>query len=235
MSPRKLIIGVTDCSKYATYSNWVQQYDHGNEIIKLGYKEGNFDDIKKCDGIVLTGGEDVHPRYYKKPDYYRFCYEDDISESRDEFEWKVLEYTERNHVPVLGICRGMQLANVFFGGTLIPDLPAFGKDDHSKLENGLDRYHELEVSPSSWMQSIVRCTTGIVNSNHHQSIENIAGSLVVSAVSPDGVIEAAERKSGANGSFLCLLQWHPERMTDQQSPFVKNILDAFMEAVRNSL
>src|SRR5687767_6629256 len=113
----KIIIGVTDCSKFDIYRDWVLSYNKNVEVIQLGYKLNNFDEIRKCNGIVLTGGEDVHPRFYNQPEYYPYCYDDDIDEKRDEFEFKVLTYTEANSVPVLGICRGMQVGNVFFGGT----------------------------------------------------------------------------------------------------------------------
>lgn len=230
----KLVIGVTDCSKYANYSNWILAHGNNVEVLQLSYKTNNIDDLKKCDGIVLTGGEDVHPRFYNKPELYKYCYEDDISETRDEFEWKILEYTEANDVPVLGICRGLQIANVFFGGTLIPDIPIWGKFNHSKLPDDSDRYHEVQVDPSSWLYGLIGEEKGVINSNHHQSAEMIGNGLVVSAISPDGVIEAVERKDPHNGPFLCLIQWHPERMKDQQGAFVKSVRDAFINACRKS-
>ena len=118
----KIIIGVTDCSKFKIYSDWVLSYNKNVEVIQLGYKLDNFNEIEKCHGVVLTGGEDVHPRFYNLPEYYPYCYEDDIDEKRDEFEFKVLDYTEKNKIPILGICRGIQVANVFFGGTLYQDI-----------------------------------------------------------------------------------------------------------------
>lgn len=228
---QKIVIGVTDCSKYANYSNWISGYGEQVEVIKLSYKAKNFDDIKKCQSVLLTGGEDVHPRFYNKPEYYNYCYADDVSEARDEFELKVLQYTEANHIPVLGICRGLQIANVFFGGTLIPDIPTWGKFNHSKLPDDSDRYHKIAVDPSSWLYSIIDRQEGTVNSNHHQSADRIGDGLIVSAFSPDGVVEALERKDPEGKSFLCLVQWHPERMNDQESNFVKNIREAFVEAV----
>lgn len=227
---QKIVIGVTDCSKYVNYSNWISGYSEQVEVIKLSHKANNFDDIKKCQGVLLTGGEDVHPRFYNKPEYYNYCYADDVSEARDEFELKVLQDTEANHIPLLGICRGLQIANVFFGGTLIPDIPTWGKFNHSKLPDDSDRYHKISVDPSSWLYSVIDRQEGTVNSNHHQSADIIGDGLIVSAISPDGVVEALERKSPDGKSFLCLVQWHPERMNDQESNFVKNIRKAFVEA-----
>lgn len=228
--PGKIIIGVTDCSKYANYSNWILAADSAVEVIQLSCKTQNLDDLRHCDGVVLTGGEDVHPRFYNRPEWYPYCYADDVSEERDAFEWKVLEYTEANALPVLGICRGLQIANVFFGGTLIPDIPAWGKFNHSKLPTDKDRYHGVQVDPDSWLFEVIGQNDGLVNSNHHQSADQIGKGLIACALAPDGVVEAIERKDPANNSFLCLVQWHPERMYDQESNFVKNVRTAFVEA-----
>ncbi|MFT3703360.1 MAG: gamma-glutamyl-gamma-aminobutyrate hydrolase family protein [Agriterribacter sp.] len=228
--PGKLIIGVTDCSKYQNYANWILAHGDNVELLQLSYKTNNINDIKKCHGIVLTGGEDVHPRFYNKPELYKYCYEDDVSEARDEFEWKLLEYTEANAVPVLGICRGLQIGNAFFGGTLIPDIPRWGKFNHSKLPDDSDRYHSIQVDCSSWLFNLIGEETGMVNSNHHQSADLIGDGLIVSALSPDGVIEALERKEPAGKSFLCFIQWHPERMNNQLSNFVKPLRTAFIKA-----
>jgi len=228
----KIIIGVTDCSKFDIYRNWVLSYNEAVEVIQLGHKLNNFDEIKKCQGIVLTGGEDVHPRFYQHPEYYPFCYEDDIDESRDEFEFKVLAYTEANAIPVLGICRGIQVGNVFFGGTLIPDIPTWGKFDHAKMPDKSDRYHEISINPSSWLSSIVNTDKGLVNSNHHQSTDRTGKGLVACAISADGVVEAMERMHPEGKSFLLFVQWHPERLKDQQGPFSKNIHNAFINAIK---
>jgi len=228
----KIIIGVTDCSKFDIYRNWVLSYNKNVKVIQLGYKLNNFDEIKKCHGIVLTGGEDVHPRFYNQPEYYAYCYDDDVDEKRDEFEFKVLTYTESNSIPVLGICRGIQVGNVFFGGTLIPDIPTWGKFDHSKMPDKSDRYHEIIVNPSSWLNQIVNTDKGLVNSNHHQSTNKTGKGLVVSAISPDGVTEAMERIEPKGKSFLLFIQWHPERLKDQQSPFSKNIHEAFINSIK---
>ena len=227
----KIIIGVTDCSKFDIYSNWVLSYDNRVEVIQLGYKLDNFNDIEKCDGIVLTGGEDVHPRFYNLPEYKQYCYDDDVDEKRDEFEFRVLEYTEKNQIPVLGICRGMQVGNVFFGGTLIPDIPTWGKFDHGKMPDKTDRYHEIIVNESSWLNSIVKTGRGLVNSNHHQSTDRTGKGLVVSAISPDGITEAMERLHPNGKSFLLFVQWHPERLRDQQSAFSKSLHEAFISAI----
>lgn len=225
-------IGVTDCSKYDNYANWINAYGKEVEVIKLSEKLQNFEDVKRCQGILFTGGEDVHPRFYNKPEYLVYCHKDDVSEVRDEFELKLLQYTEQNKVPVLGICRGLQIFNVFVGGTLIPDIPSWDKPSHAKLSDGSDRYHAVKLTSGSWLADTIGKTSGEINSNHHQAIERIGKGLVVAGVSEDDVIEAVERKDPESKEFLCLVQWHPERMNDPQSPFVFKIREAFIKAAQ---
>jgi putative glutamine amidotransferase len=227
----KITLGVTDCSKYSLYHNWVQQAAGNIAVIKLEHGANGLEQLKQCSGMVLTGGEDVHPRFYNRPEYLQYCYPNDINEERDAFELEALRYTQEQAIPVLGICRGLQVANVFFGGTLIPDIPSWGRFNHGKLENGEDKYHAVSIDTASWLNSIVKTASGTINSNHHQSVERTGNGLVASALSPDGIVEAIERKAPGGLPFLCLLQWHPERMKDQQSPFVKNIIAAFLSAI----
>src|SRR5687767_1201917 len=104
-------IGITDCEKFDNYKTWFEQ-EPGVNVIRLSQKENNLDDIQKCAGIVLSGGEDVHPKFYNKPEFLSDC---DVNNERDSFEWKVLEQAQTKHLPLLGICRGLQITNVFFG------------------------------------------------------------------------------------------------------------------------
>lgn len=224
---RKVTIGITDCEKYPNYEKWMLT-EPNVEVVRLGYHLPNFEGIKKCDGILLTGGEDVHPQFYNRPELVPYC-DDDMDQQRDEFELLVTEYSQKNNLPLLGICRGLQIANVFFGGTLIPDLPTFGKFSHSKFREGKDKYHQALIDKSSLLGEITALDQGEINSAHHQSADRIGNGLVTSAVSPDGVVEAIERKKPDSGEFLLLVQWHPERMLDQQSPLVKNIKQRFLE------
>ena len=227
MSEKK-IIGITDCEKYPNYERWILAT--GAEVVKLGYAQSNFDDIKKCQGILLTGGEDVHPRFYKKPEYLSIC-DNDIDEERDEFELMVIEHAQKNNLPMLGICRGLQIANVYFGGTLIPDLPSYRKLNHSKFKEGEDRYHAVQVDPNSFLSALTITQNGEINSAHHQSADRIGRDLVVNCFSPDGVVEGIEWKKPVGKLFLLLVQWHPERMRDQHSVFVKNIKESFLNSI----
>lgn len=229
---KKITIGVTDCSKYDNYAKWIQSHSPDIETIKLSEKTNNLIDARQCHGILFTGGEDVHPRFYNKPEYLSYCHKDDISEARDVFEMKLMEHTEANHIPVLGICRGLQIYNVFRKGTLIPDIPSWElkKINHAKTNEGLDSYHPVIITPDSWLSSLTGILQGETNSNHHQSADIIGDGLIKSAITEDGVVEAIDQKDADGKSFLCLVQWHPERMNDQHSPFVQHIREAFISA-----
>lgn len=242
-------IGITDCSKYAIYEKWILAYQLPIKIIKLGYRLNNLSDIVHCQGIVLSGGEDVHPRFYNKPDYLPYCYTDDVDEKRDEFEWKILQYTEQNKVPVLGICRGLQFFNVFLGGTLVPDIPTWQKNgylgsnvtaiqqldnkpiSHAKLANGQDSYHSIHIAPNSQLHALVGATQGIVNSNHHQCADHLGKGLVISATSEEGIIEALERPNSPEKPYICLVQWHPERLNQPESSLSDGIRRLFLEKI----
>jgi putative glutamine amidotransferase len=231
---KNITIGITDCAKYSHYENWIGR-EPGLEIIKLSYHRDNLRDIENCTGIILTGGEDIHPRLYRHPDFLAYCDPKHIDEKRDEFEWKIIQHTEEKQIPVLGICRGLQFVNVYFGGTLVPDIPSFGKPDHSKLDDGQDREHTIEIDKNSVLYKILREKEGKINSAHHQSVDMPGFGLVANAMSPDGIIEGMERKEPEGKSFLLLIQWHPERMINQESIFSKNVKQAFLDAVRDSI
>jgi putative glutamine amidotransferase len=229
---KKITIGITSCSKYENYEKWFTQ-DPSVEVIMLSWKNRNYEDIKKCEGIVLSGGEDVHPKFYNKPEYLPALDPKDIIEARDEFELKVIDEAIKSKLPLLGICRGLQVANVYFKGTLIPDLPTVGKDKHAK-EEGYDQRHELTVEPGTLLSKVVLAGQGEVNSAHHQAADKIGEGLKVNSVSSNGVVEGLERKDPAGKPFLLLVQWHPERMKDADSTFSKNIREAFISEVRKS-
>lgn len=230
---KEITIGICEGSKYANYENWLQ--GEGVAIIKLSYHQNNFTDAAKCDGILLTGGNDINPRLYNQPEFLSYCDPNDIDEKRDKFEWEIMQYVEQEQKPLLGICRGMHFVNVFFGGTLIPDIPAFGKFNHGKLSDGSDREHAVEIDINSALYKILGEQKGTIGSGHHQAVDMPGFGLVANAMSPDGVIEGMERREAEGRPFLMLIQWHPERMANTNTNFVKNIRQSFLNAVRNAV
>ena len=228
---KKVTIGVTDCSKYDNYLKWVA-LEADTEIIRLSYKENNLSDLERCNGIVLTGGEDINPILYNKPEYQKYCA--DKIDKRDAFEWKVLEYAQKRETPLLGICRGLQIGNAFFGGTLIPDLLTWEKSSHAKVK-GYDLYHNATTATGSLLRDITKAESGEVNSAHHQSADRVGDGLMINSTSPDGVIEGLERIDRKGKSFLLFVQWHPERMKDQESNFAAGVRKEFINQTRQSL
>ena len=222
----EITIGITDCEKFDNYKAWFET-ERGISVIRLSQKENNLEDIQKCDGVVLSGGEDVHPKLYNKPEYLSDCH---VNNERDIFEWKVLEYVQNENLPLLGICRGLQITNVFFGGTLIPDITKAGKSDHRKLPDQ-DQYHSVTVHVGSLLSKATAAIRGEINSSHHQSADRLGEELMANSFSADGIIEGIERKNPSGAPFLLLVQWHPERMNDQESVFSKNIKKSFLKAV----
>ncbi|QEK99269.1 gamma-glutamyl-gamma-aminobutyrate hydrolase family protein [Olivibacter sp. LS-1] len=228
----KKIIGMTDGRMYDLYANWIKGADASIEIIRLGYSLDNLKEVEVCQAIVFTGGEDVHPKYYNKLEYLSYCVPVDFDEKRDAFEWQLLRLAEKRELPILGICRGLQLINVYYGGTLIPDLASWGKFGHAKLPNGSLPNHSINVDPYTLLFKITGAREGVVNSLHHQSADRIGKGLVASAVTRDGVVEALERTDAKGKPFLLLVQWHPERMEDASNPFVENIRESFLVEVK---
>jgi putative glutamine amidotransferase len=228
---RNIIIGIGEGSEYPNYENWMKQ-EPGVEVIKLSYRLDNFNEIEKCDGIILTGGGDINPVLYKQPGFLSFSDPNDIDEKRDEFEWKIMQHVEEKQKPLLAICRGLQFVNVYFGGILLPDIPSFGKFNHAKFEDGSDREHTLTVDTNSLLYQVTGESTGVVNSGHHQGVDIPGEGLVVNAISADGIIEGMERRYSKGRSYMMLVQWNPERMKNQESNFVKKMKQSFIDASR---
>jgi putative glutamine amidotransferase len=132
--------------------------------------------------------------------------------------------------PILGICRGLQVINVFKGGTLHLDNGEDKNVIHKK--ETIDKIHQVKVEKNSFFHSIVKENSGEVNSAHHQSIEKLGADLKAVAYSEDGIIEAIE-SSNLDDEFILAVQWHPERMGDLESPFSKNIRKALIDKICN--
>ncbi|HEV2687958.1 MAG TPA: gamma-glutamyl-gamma-aminobutyrate hydrolase family protein [Bryobacteraceae bacterium] len=159
------------------------------------------------DGLVLTGGTDINPARYGQQ---RDRQTEDPDDARDELELRVLQEALASSIPVLAICRGMQLFNVAHGGTLIQHLRS--AEVHSQkmpnAEPGQHRAaHLVQVTRNTRLASIVGVGEPAVNSRHHQAVDRVGEGFVVSAISSDGVIEALERPGEP---FAVAVQWHPE-------------------------
>ncbi len=226
-----LTIGITTTeARYEYYPSWIKGDNPDIEIIKLSIT--NFDDIKKCDGIVLSGGVDTHPKFYQNKRLNYPIAPDKFNVARDKFELNIFEYAQEKNIPVLGVCRGMQLVNVALGGDLIQDIQESGKLDHRRHGN-IDGIHKIDVVKDSLLFKITGSDKGIINSAHHQALGRIANDLKVNAFSPDGIAEGIEWKNKKGKPFLICVQWHPERLAEQQpnNPFTNSIRNFFLNTV----
>jgi putative glutamine amidotransferase len=177
--------------------------------------------LDSVDGLVFAGGRDVNPdRYDQQPGEYT----DQPDLRRDEWEFTLVNAALRREMPVLFICRGSQVLNVYRGGTLFQHLPdVVGKNDYQRGEALLSEM-EMTVSPGSTLESIVGpAVTGMVY--HHQAIDAVGSGLTVSARSADDVIEAIEID---DYPFGIAVQWHPEVTSEQDG----RLFDALTTAAR---
>jgi len=169
-----------------------------------------------CDGLLLTGGEDIHPSWYGADPSPLLS---PPSSERDLLELALFAVARQRGLPILGICRGIQLVNVALGGTLFQDLPSErpGSVDHSPPGLRNIRSHPVRIHPGSRVAAALDATSITVNSFHHQAIKDLAPGLVATAWSDDGLIEAVE--SGPATSWILAVQWHPEEMhADRRAP-----------------
>ena len=233
---KKIGISYTKTS-FENYWNWITEEDMQDdlELVELSFQRNNSEDIYQCHGFILTGGVDVHPGFYNgKPVYNNSP--GIFQPERDAFEEKIYRYSQEKKLPVLGICRGMQLINVLEGGKLIQDLDN-GNERHKKEES--DKEHSIVAENGTLLYKIVESHRGRVNSAHHQAIDPtaIGKNLSVNAYDDDNekIIEGLEFKNKSGKAFMICVQWHPERMKSKEgNPFSENIKQQFLRAVRNN-
>ena len=223
-------------TNFKNYWDWFKASDleEDIELIELNFEKNNSEDIYQCDGFVLTGGVDTHPSFYNGKTIYNNS-PSTFQIERDYFEEKIYRYSQLNKLPVLGICRGMQLINVLEGGKLIQDLDN-GNERHRKEES--DKVHSIIAERSSLLHKVSGSMSGRVNSAHHQAIdpEGIGDNLMVNAYDDDEkIIEGLEFKNKAGKAFMLCVQWHPERIKNkEENPFSENLKKEFLSAIRKT-
>jgi putative glutamine amidotransferase len=188
--------------------------------------------LELAHGLVLTGGEDVAPSRYGEEPHPRLG---TVNFARDEMEFALLEAALRRRMPVLAICRGMQLLNVALGGTLYQDLPSqLGGDLLHEQEASINaRWHHAELEEASRLAEIFGSARLHINSFHHQGVKDLAPALRARAWADDGLVEAVE---APDYPWVMGVQWHPERgeaemEKDRRNPD-RRLFWAFTEACR---
>ncbi len=200
--------------------------------IPTGLDEDILHDLyERVDAVLLPGGPDVDPAIYGQE---RHPETKVIDDARDSLELTLARWTYADDRPLFGICRGHQVMNVAFGGTLVQDIPSI-------VETGLSHdtpdtlprstlQHEVTLDADSHLASILGTTQVAVNSLHHQSVERAAPGVMITGYSPDGVVEALE---APDKRYVLSVQWHPEDLYAGDDG-MKRLFESFIEAARES-
>lgn len=185
--------------------------------------------VERVDGILLPGGEDVDPILFGEEPIPALG---EVIPERDEFEFLVLAEAEKRELPVMGVCRGVQVLNVFYNGTLWQDIGSQAYDGsvqrvkHSQSAAKKDVTHTISLLEGTNMQKLLGKTKTRVNSFHHQAIHDVAPGFTYTAIANDGIIEGIEKKDRPN---VFGIQWHPEGMVrlgmDEFLPLFKYLVD----------
>lgn len=178
---------------------------------------------QRIDGLLLTGGADIHPRHYGQEPRHGLG---EVDEDRDQFDLALYQAVRRAGKPIFGVCRGMQLINIAEGGTLHQHLPDVAGvwADHGQVAPQPALGHSVTLTEGSRLAAELGRQSQ-VNSYHHQALDKVAPSLSVVATAPDGVIEAVE------GEGLLAVQWHPE-MIWQRHPHALGAFRAFRQMLK---
>jgi putative glutamine amidotransferase len=184
--------------------------------------------LEPLDGLVLTGGHDVDPQWYDAQPSPALG---PVDSRRDAFELALFHAARLRGLPILGICRGLQLVNVAMGGTLYQDLPSEqpGAIQHDPPVARDARTHAISLSEGSRLQCAL--DTGVLETNsfHHQAIRDLAPGLIVTARAEDGVIEGVEGQEEEAG-WLLAVQWHPEEFHHTPGAPDQRLFDALVKA-----
>jgi putative glutamine amidotransferase len=224
------LIGITACRKLEDYR---QSVLHVGGDVRVIEPTGNvMEALNGVDGLMLTGGEDVDPSRYGGTPHPTIV---DVNPARDEFEIALVAEARRRRLPILAICRGVQVLNVACGGTLVQDIATqiTGAHEHKLDVPPHQSYalaHEIWLDKDTLLARLMRerlsdAESCDVNSRHHQAAKEVAAGFQVSATAPDGVIEAIEEPSSA---FCLAVQWHPENFwrTGEFRPLFEGFLEA---------
>jgi putative glutamine amidotransferase len=205
VAARTPVVGITNCSRTDDYVESVRRA--GGEPVILDWTTTSAADaLQRADAVLLTGGPDVDPsRYAEQPHGTTRPAEPE----RDRFELELAARALERDVPMLAICRGMQVLNVAAGGTLIQDIPSelakAVRHDIREPKNAVA--HTVALAPDSRLARLLGTREAAVNSRHHQAVREAGQGLIITAVAPDGIVEAIERPAA---TFCVGVEWHPE-------------------------
>ncbi|MEN9304095.1 MAG: hypothetical protein RL264_2524 [Bacteroidota bacterium] len=214
---------------------YTQQVD--SNVVYIDFMKVKFEQwdsiFKKCSGLLLSGGADLHPARYDRKDWYIYC---QLETHRDQVEWYLIQDAVRDSIPILGICRGLQVLNVYFGGSLCADVGLFcgGKKRAAihrdpALKKDID--HLITSKSGSLIASLFGTQPVMVNSYHHQMIDQLAPDFLATAHTEDQGIEAIEYQK--SNQWIVAVQWHPERYYKKDINNLK-LIECFLEQVKSN-
>jgi putative glutamine amidotransferase len=223
----KPVIGITHCSSLADYVASVEA--SGGRARVLEVSESPKRVLGEIHGLLLTGGGDVDPIFYRED---RHPSVQDAEPGRDEFELDLARRALDASLPLLAICRGAQVLNVAAGGSLVQDIPSQVQTDlpHTVTQPRDHVAHEVTVASGSRLAralgpAVSTALTCRVNSRHHQAVDRLGQGLVVSATAGDGIVEGIEAPAA---DFCVGVQWHPENFV--RTGEFKSLFDEFVTA-----
>ncbi len=209
------------------HENYVNAIKENNgAIVKFSVFDNDEDINEKLEalhGVLIPGGYDVDPSFYEEQNHEKL---EVVDRCLDILEFRVLQYAKEKYLPILAICRGHQVLNVSFGGSLYQDIPSQVHEEeeviHRISEGGC--FHDIAVKEDTRLYAIMEEEVINVNSSHHQGVKILGEGLITSAVAADGVIEGIE---GNGDQFIMGVQFHPEILRNEKSEF-NAIFEAFM-------
>ena len=189
----------------------VELLNQKGEIIKIGLNEDKEivrEQVRAVDAILLSGGQDVSPLNYNEEPSPKLG---ETFPQRDQFDFQLIQYAMEENKPILGICRGIQIINTYFGGSLYQDLSDFENKVimHNQAKNPQLPTHTVTIERNSKLFEIFKEEKLLTNSFHHQAVKEVGKGLAVTARTSDGIIEAIEHR---DYPFLIAIQWHPEML-----------------------
>ena len=187
------------------------------------------DALDGVDALLLTGGEDIDPKYFDQHPHEKTS---EPHAARDACELALARAARDRRMPTFAICRGAQVMNVALGGTLVQDIGSQRRTEinHDQSVRRTERVHAVSVDEGSLLSRIVGAAEISVNSSHHQSVDQVAPGLRVTATANDGIIESIESTDPA--WWMLAVQWHPEELVATVEDWDRRLFEAFAHAAR---
>jgi putative glutamine amidotransferase len=211
--PKRVGVTYREAEKVVPYEKALREVGIEPVLIRPGDPEP----VERLDGLLLTGGTDVNSKLYRQEPHEESDKPDD---ERDAMEKRLLESALERDLPVLAICRGMQLFNVVHGGTIAQHV-------EGHVQRGVDEAHSIRVEDGTRLAQAIGPGTQVVNSRHHQIVDQAGNHLRVSARSQEGYPEGLERE---DKKFAVAVQWHPEDLVEKHEE-ARRLFKAFADSL----